>query len=270
MIRFAGSKINIGLRVTEKRPDGYHNIESIFYPIPLNDVVEVVKASSNDLDLEITGIPIDGDLKKNLVYKAWHLLHEQHGISGSKAALLKCIPMGAGLGGGSSDAANMLLALNELYNLQLSFTQLEAYAALLGSDCPFFIENKPKFVTGRGEILSPISLSLSGHHLVIIHPRVHVSTPLAYSMITPHPADVDLRSLAELPLDQWHTIAKNDFQEPMCKAFPAIREALIMIENMNPAYAAMTGSGSAVYGLFTKKPQLPEVPKNWFVKILEL
>ena len=270
MIRFAGSKINIGLRVTEKRPDGFHNIESIFYPIPLNDVIEAVPANDDDLSLQIEGIHIDGDIKQNLVYKAWQLLRDRHTISGNKAALLKCVPTGAGLGGGSSDAANMLLLLNDLNNLKLPTTLLEEYAAMLGSDCPFFIENTPKYVTGRGEILSPIELSLAGYHLMLIHPKVHVSTPVAYSMITPHPADVDLRALIDLPVDQWHSVAQNDFQTPMCNAFPAIREALNIVAFANPLFSSMTGSGSAVYGLFDKEPEMPETPENWFSKIVKL
>ncbi|MBI1267071.1 MAG: 4-(cytidine 5'-diphospho)-2-C-methyl-D-erythritol kinase [Cryomorphaceae bacterium] len=270
MIRFASSKINIGLRVTEKRPDGFHNIESIFYPIPLNDVMEAVPATTDDLSLQTEGIHIDGDVKQNLVFKAWQLLRDQHAISGNKAALLKCIPTGAGLGGGSSDAANMLLLLNDLHNLNLSTPQLEKYAAMLGSDCPFFIENKPKYVTGRGEILSPIALSLAGYYLLLIHPKVHVSTPVAYSMITPYAADVDLREIIELPVDQWHTIAKNDFQTPMCNAFPAIREALDIVTSATPLFSSMTGSGSAVYGIFEKEPAMPVIPENWFSKIVKL
>lgn len=270
MIRFAGSKINIGLRVIEKRPDGFHNIESIFYPIPLNDVLEAVPSPINTCNLAIEGIAIEGDINQNLVFKAWKLLHDTYGIGGCNAALLKCIPTGAGLGGGSSDAANMLCILNDLYHLNLPSQNLEELAAILGSDCPFFIENKPKYVTGRGEILQPIQLSLSGYYLLLLHPQVHISTPIAYSLVTPHAADVDLRVLTETPINQWGNIATNDFQGPLCSKYPAIREAMEKIDGAKPLFHAMTGSGSAVYGIFKEEPSMPDIPSNWYARILKL
>lgn len=274
MIRFPKAKINIGLHITEKRPDGYHNIESVFYPVNFNDVLEAVKAPHGDCKLEVLKLTIDGDPKANLVYKAWELLHRRHGIGGVDAYLIKNIPMGAGLGGGSSDGAHMLVLLNDLFELNLDTTTLEHYAAELGSDCPFFIEETARFVSGRGERLEPCTLSLKGYHLVLIHPGIHVGTKEAYSLITPrsiHPqkenfetASKQLRHLADAPIETWPAIAVNDFQYPVCAAFEGITPALDLLKSHGAIFTSMSGSGSAVYGIFEHLPKIEEHP-GWTV-----
>lgn len=274
MIRFPKAKINIGLYITEKRPDGYHNIESIFYPVSFNDVIEAVKAPHSDCNLTVLKLAIDGDPKANLVYKAWELLHRRHGIGGVDAWLIKNIPMGAGLGGGSSNGAHMLVLLNELFELGLSTETLENYAAELGSDCPFFIQETPRLVSGRGEILEPCDVNLTGLHLVLIHPGIHVGTKEAYSLITPrsiHPqkensenASLRLRNLANTSIGDWQSIAVNDFEKPVCAVYEGIAPALDLLRSKGALFTSMSGSGSAVYGLFDRMPQLPEHP-GWTV-----
>lgn len=279
MIRFPKAKINIGLYITEKRPDGYHNIESVFYPVNFNDVLEAVKAPHTDCNLEVLNLPIAGNPNDNLVYKAWELLHRRHGIGGIDAWLIKNIPMGAGLGGGSSDGAHMLVLLNALFDLQLSTETLENYAAELGSDCPFFIQEVPRFVSGRGEVLAPCEVNLSGYHVVLIHPGIHVGTREAYSLITPrsiHPqkekpenASLRLHNLAEASISDWQNIAVNDFEEPVCAAYEGITPALDLLRSKGALFTSMSGSGSAVYGIFDRVPEL-EAPPAWTVYTAEL
>lgn len=265
MIRFPAAKINIGLAITERRSDGYHTIESVFYPVPFYDALEAVPADHGACNLSVSGLPIAGDQTNNLVVRAWEVLHRAHQIPGVDAALLKRIPMGAGLGGGSSDGAHMLLLLNDLFDLQLSTAQLEVYAAALGSDCPFFIRQKPAFVTGRGEVLESLELDLSGWWLMLIHPGIHVGTKEAYGLISPCRADADLRDAVQLNPAEWKMHIKNDFQVPVIERFPEIQEAIGALEAAGAVYTAMSGSGSAVYGLFLEAPTAPQTPSHWSV-----
>lgn len=273
MIRFPGAKINIGLYVTSKRDDGYHNIESVFYPLPIHDVLEAVPSKESACNLDVRGLPIEGDLSNNLVNKAWQLLHEAHGIPGVEAMLFKNIPMGAGLGGGSSDGAHMLLLLNELFNLQLSEVALLDFAAGLGSDCPFFIRNEAAYVSGRGELLSPLPLSLKENWLALIHPGIHVGTAEAYGLIQPSDPSlwvpllaerkIDLRELGNMERTLWPQIALNQFEAPVCKRHPQISEAIKVLKDAGAWFQSMSGSGSAVYGLFQSQPELPMLPDGW-------
>jgi 4-diphosphocytidyl-2-C-methyl-D-erythritol kinase len=260
MIVFPNCKINIGLYVTSKRADGYHSLESLFFPVPWYDVLEVVHQSDEGITWSSSGLPIQGDSNDNLCVKAYRLMQERHGITGVQAHLHKLIPMGAGLGGGSSNAAFMLKALNSLFALQLSEPVLESYAAELGSDCPFFVRNRPAFVTGRGEILQPSSLSLSGLHIVLLHPKVHISTAQAFQRLTPRPAPYCLQDLAALPHTEWQQRVSNDFEPAMFSDHPsvaALKETLIA---HGAFYASMSGSGSTVYGLFHSPPSLEAMP----------
>lgn len=263
MIRFPKAKINIGLYVTGKRPDGYHNIESVFYPIPIADALEAVKAKHNTCQITIHGLPVSGATEQNLIYKAWQLLHESHHIGGVDVWLIKQIPMGAGLGGGSSDGAHMLMLLNELFELDLDHQTLETYAARLGSDCPFFIHEAPAFVTGRGDVMQPINIDLSGKYLALIHPGVHVGTQEAYSLISPAPPNGDLQSLTSLPMEQWANLAVNDFEKPVSKTYPVVNDALQMMRSRSATFASMSGSGSAVYGIFEHDPETFDLPVGW-------
>lgn len=279
MIRFPKAKINIGLFIAEKRPDGYHNIESVFYPVNFNDVLEAVRAPHADCKLEVLGKTIDGDPKANLVYKAWELLHHRHGIGGVDAWLIKNIPMGAGLGGGSSDGAHMLVLLNELFQLGLSIETLENYASELGSDCPFFIREEPRLVSGRGDVLAPCKVNLKGYHLVLIHPNVHVGTKEAYGLITPrsiHPqkdsfknASKRLRNLDEVPVADWQSLVLNDFEAPITAAFEGIAPALELLKSAGAIFTSMSGSGSAIYGIFDHPPKINQEP-GWTIYSTEL
>ena len=266
MIAFANAKINLGLFVTERRPDGFHNLESIFLPVSLSDVVEAVRMDGDNIRFSTQGRAIDGDIETNLCVKAYRLLNRDFQLGGVDATMLKNIPIGAGLGGGSSDGAHMLKLLNHLFDLNLSTEQLQHYAAQLGSDCPFFIENSPCYVHGRGELLEPIDVSLKGQHLVIVHPGIHVSTAEAYRGIVPKPAPFNLRQLSELPKEQWQRVITNDFEDSVCKQHTAIAELIEKLLDAGAWYARMSGSGSAVYGFFDEPVELKQVAPSYFVQ----
>ncbi len=266
MIAFANAKINLGLFVTERRSDGFHNLESIFLPVSLCDVVEVVLTESEDIVFTTQGRTIDGDIETNLCVRAYRLLKRDFNLGGVEATMLKNVPIGAGLGGGSSDGAHMLKLLNTIFNLQLSIEQLQEYAAQLGSDCPFFIENKPAYVHGRGELLEPIDLPLSGQHLAIIHPGIHVSTSEAYGGIVPRRATFDLRRIERLPREEWQQCVTNDFEETVCKNHPAISELIDSLLKQGSWYARMSGSGSAVFGFFDRPIELKSINPSYFVQ----
>lgn len=256
MILFPNAKINIGLNVTEKRLDGYHSIETVFYPIPLTDVLEIIPDKSTHMDLQITGIELDHPKGSNLVEKAWQKLHDQYEIQGCKALLNKIIPFGAGLGGGSSDASFCLKGLSELNNLDLSNEELENIAASIGADCPFFIENTPQYATGIGNILTPIDFSLAGKYIVLVKPNMEVSTKEAYDGITPKAAEHSISLIKAMPLKDWKHVIKNDFETPVFKKYPVIRDLKTKLYDLGAVYASMSGSGSAVYGIYDNKPDL--------------
>jgi 4-diphosphocytidyl-2-C-methyl-D-erythritol kinase len=265
MIAFANVKINLGLYVTERRSDGYHNLESIFLPVSLSDVVEAIRTEGNGIRFTTQGRTIDGDIESNLCVKAYRLLSRDFELGGVEATMLKNVPIGAGLGGGSSDGAHMLKILNELFNLQLSTEQLQAYAAQLGSDCPFFIDNKPCFVHGRGELLDPIALPPIDAHVVIIHPGIHVGTADAYRGIRPSPAAFDLRTLGELPRNQWQAAVTNDFESVVFALHPSIAELKASLMEQGAWYCSMSGSGSAVFAFFDAPVELVGIEPTYFV-----
>jgi 4-diphosphocytidyl-2-C-methyl-D-erythritol kinase len=269
MLFFPNAKVNLGLYVTEKRNDGFHNIESIFVPIKLCDVLDIIHSSDDQFELKVLGITIDGDAENNICTKAWKLMHEQHGIGGVKCELLKNIPTGAGLGGGSSDGAFMLVALNQLFNLNLSNQQLKEYSATLGSDCPFFIENKPKFVFGRGEFLEDVELDLKSYFISVVHPGVHVSTPKAYSLIQPTAADINLRQISSMSIDTWRNTLTNQFEAPIAQLHPEIGAIKEKLYDAGAIFAAMSGSGSAVIGIFSEQQNLTHLFPNYFCQTVE-
>ena len=265
MIAFANAKINLGLYVTERRVDGFHNLESIFLPVSLSDVVEAVRIDGDDIVFSAQGRSIDGDSETNLCVRAYRLLQRDFKLGGVEATMLKNVPIGAGLGGGSSDGAHMLKLLNTIFNLELSSEQLQAYAAQLGSDCPFFIENKSCYVHGRGELIDPIELRLKGQHVVIIHPGIHVSTAEAYRGIVPRRSPFDLRQIERLPREVWQQSVTNDFEETVCKNHPAIEELIQTLLHEGAWYARMSGSGSAVFGFFDEPVELKSIDPSFFV-----
>lgn len=270
MIDFPNCKINIGLHVTEKRADGYHNIETVFYPLPKNDVLEVITSSTNETTLNATGIKVTDNSNDNLCIKAYHLLKNDFPqLPAVNIYLHKNIPAGAGLGAGSANGAFTLLLLNKKYNLNLSEQQLIDYALELGSDCPFFIKNKPCFATGRGEILEEINVDLKGYSFLIINPRIHINTGWAFSQITPQQPKYSLKEIIQKPVEEWKRFITNEFQQAACVAHPAIQETIDKLYNANAVYAAMTGTGSTVYGIF-KKEEIPslEFDKDWMTRIV--
>jgi len=264
MLVFPNAKINLGLYVTEKRTDGFHNIESIFLPVALCDALDVVPSNNNNFQMEILGAIIEGNIEDNICAKAWRLLHREYNVAGIRSELLKNIPMGAGLGGGSADGAFMLKLLDEIFNLKLSTKKLEEHAAELGSDCPFFIENKPKFVSGRGESLADIDFSLKGYFATIVHPAIHVSTPKAFSLIKPEPATTNLRNIASIPMNEWKDRIVNQFEKPIAALHPQILEIKQELYHQGALYASMSGSGSAVFGIFKEKKDLKAEFPNYF------
>lgn len=260
MIVFPNCKINIGLLVLGKREDGYHDLETIFYPVPLNDALEAIKAT--EFSFTTSGLVINGTNEDNLCVKAYQLLQEKHGIAAVKMHLHKAIPMGAGLGGGSADGAFTLLLLNQLFQLQLDKDTLIRYALELGSDCPFFIINQPVIATGRGEIMTPVSLpQLSGRHIILVNPGIHISTGKAFSMVQPRASAGQLAKVPDLPIDQWQAIAINDFEGTLVPEYATIREIRDTLYDKGALFASMTGTGSTVYGIFDKSPGQPG---NWF------
>lgn len=249
MLSFPNAKINLGLHIVGKRPDGYHDLETIFYPVKLYDAVEIVPLNSGETTFSSEGIAIP-DEGVNLCERAYQLIKQDFDIPAVGIHLLKKIPIGAGMGGGSADGAFVLKMLNENFNLQLPVVQLEAYAKQLGADCPFFIENKAVYATGTGTDFSPIEVDLSAYYIVIINPNIHISTAEAYSGVLPKTPEFDLRSIIQLPIQEWKYYLNNDFELTVFEQFPKIKELKDTMYSSGALYAAMSGSGSSVYGIF--------------------
>ncbi len=253
MITFPNAKINIGLNITARRPDGYHNIETLFYPIALCDILEIVPSCNNETTLSITGIEVDGDIEHNLVMKAYKLLQSQYRLPAVEIHLHKVIPFGAGLGGGSSDAAYTLGMLRDMFALPLSDDDLALCASQLGADCPFFIYNKPLIATGIGNEFAPIDFSLKGKHIVLVKPSISVSTAQAYSQVTPCPPDTPLCQRVAFPIDRWRDRVVNDFEKSVFPIHPRIAAIKQRLYDMGAEYASMSGSGSSVFGIFNEQ-----------------
>lgn len=251
MILYPNAKINIGLNIVEKRPDGYHNIETVFYPIGLSDILSVEPSESCfDYSFSSDGIAIGGDPEDNLIIKAYRLLQSEYEIPPVDISLVKQIPFGAGLGGGSADAAFMLKALNKLFKLQISTKKLEKFAGELGADCPVFIRNKAVFASGIGNVFTPLELSLKDYFLLLVKPDIHVSTPEAYSLVVPEKPQNSLLELIKQPINEWRDILKNDFEKSVFARYPEIEKIKENMYNLGAIYASMSGSGSSVYGIF--------------------
>ena len=261
MITFPNIKINLGLSITEKRPDGYHNLETVFYPVALEDALEIRTSpeAQQKFTLHQHGMEIAGNPENNLVVKAYLLLDKEFHLPPVEIHLYKHIPSGAGLGGGSSDAAFMLKVLNEHYNLQLSDNQLEDYAATLGADCAFFIKNTPTYAEGIGNIFSPIELSLKGYRIMIVKPDVFVSTREAFANIRPHRPEYPVREVIRRPVAEWKDTLINDFEASVFPQYPVIGEIKEELYHQGAIYASMSGSGSSVFGLFAAGTTLPEI-----------
>ncbi|MBQ1972893.1 MAG: 4-(cytidine 5'-diphospho)-2-C-methyl-D-erythritol kinase [Paraprevotella sp.] len=271
MITLPNAKINLGLNITEKRPDGYHNLETIFYPIPLQDAIEVRlrdndetdpkaddallpptenKIITDDYTLQIAGTPLEGNADSNLVIKAFRLVKDEFNLPPLSIHMFKHIPSGAGLGGGSADAAFMLKLLNDKFNLGMTNDDMEQRIAPLGADCAFFVRNTPVFATGIGNIFTPIQCSLSGWHLVLVKPDTFVSTKEAYAKIRPQKPATPLTEIINQPIEEWRYLMINDFEESIFPEHPEIAAIKDKLYDMGATYASMSGSGSSVFGLF--------------------
>jgi 4-diphosphocytidyl-2-C-methyl-D-erythritol kinase len=258
MISFPNAKINLGLTIISQRPDGYHNIETVFYPIHLCDALEIVPAKGEKGTFTQTGLPIGDDPQKNLVIKAYHLLKACYELPEIDIYLHKNIPFGAGLGGGSADAAFMLKLLNDFAGLQLPVRQLEEYALTIGADCPFFIQNQPVFAEGTGNIFTPINLSLEGYYLVLVKPEIHVSTQEAYAGVKPRPPAESILEIIQTPVTDWKNRLVNDFESSVSLKYPGIEVIKQKLYTKGAVYASMSGSGSSVFGIFEQPEALEE------------
>lgn len=281
MITFPCAKINLGLNIVRKRSDGYHDLETVFYPVPLCDALEIKLMdekfpSETPCDLKVTGNAVDCDEQANLVVKAYHLLAADYCLPRVHTHLFKNIPSQAGLGGGSSDAAYMIRLLDERFRLNIGNPEMERYAAKLGADCAFFISSEPAYAEGIGDQLMPADgpkKDLSGYYLAIVKPDVAVSTREAYATITPHIPVKCCRDIVRQPIDTWKDELVNDFEAPVFAIHPILADIKQRLYDMGAAYAAMSGSGSALFGIFRKEPQEEDMGRAFsgmFHKVVRL
>jgi 4-diphosphocytidyl-2-C-methyl-D-erythritol kinase len=266
MIFFPNAKINIGLFITSRRRDGYHNLESVFHPIGLSDILEIKERTYREPIFTTTGIPLDTEYENNLCYKAYKLVSRHFNIPPVSFHLHKIIPPGSGLGGGSSDAAFTLKALKSLFKLDAGRDELMEMAMQLGSDCPFFIENSPAYVWEKGNQMENFDPQLKGQYLAVVVPQVHISTRHAYQGINPRQRPFPLKELIEkTPFDQWADYITNDFETPVFKAKPQLEGIKHSLYEEGAWFASLSGSGSAVYGLFSHPSNLKDGFGNSFV-----
>jgi 4-diphosphocytidyl-2-C-methyl-D-erythritol kinase len=259
VILFPYAKINIGLQVIAKRPDGFHHINTLFYPLPFCDVLEL--APAEETALHLTGLPVEGSADDNLCIKAYRILQKYYKLPPVTIRLHKIIPTGSGLGGGSSDASHTLLALNKLFSLQCPEQQLMDYAARLGSDCSFFIQPKPALAEGRGEILHPMEICLPGYYVLLVKPPIQVSTAEAYANIIPQQPAQPLQTLVNLPVTEWRGRVCNDFEAGVFARHPELAVIKNALYDKGAIYAAMSGSGATVFGLFADEKTGQEARK---------
>lgn len=272
MVVFPNCKINLGLNIIRKRDDGFHDLETIFYPVAVKDCFEIISSGNNENAVEYTssGLAIDGAAENNLCIKAYHLLKKDFPqLPAIKMHLHKAIPMGAGLGGGSADGAFALKLLNEKFRLELSTEQLLDYAAQLGSDGPFFIINKPCFASGRGEILEEITVDLSPYKIILINPGIHINTAWAFTQLQPTLPLRSIREIIQQPVTIWKDGLKNDFENAVFATHPEIKKIKETLYELGAAYAAMSGSGSTVFGLFEKGKEVEfNFSEKYFIKVV--
>ncbi|WP_061868775.1 4-(cytidine 5'-diphospho)-2-C-methyl-D-erythritol kinase [Prevotella intermedia] len=276
MIVYPNCKINLGLNVVRKRTDGYHDLETVFYPVPLTDKLEAVVGNGADgtCSLSLSGNPIEGNAADNLIVKAYNLLAADHRLPHIDFDLEKHIPSQAGLGGGSSDATYTLRLLNELCQLHLDSPTLQRYAARLGADCAFFVTAEPSFATGIGDILTPMAdecAHLKGLYLLIVKPSVAISTAQAFSFVKPQPPIIKCKEVVAQPIDEWRDRLGNDFEVSIFNIHPEIRSIKQQLYSMGATYAQMSGSGSAFFGIFNEAPtRLPAAFDGMFTYLCQL
>jgi 4-diphosphocytidyl-2-C-methyl-D-erythritol kinase len=270
VIAFPNCKINLGLNILERRIDGFHNLETVFYPIVLQDGLEIVQSTLPETSITTSGLTIDADKEQNICFKAYQLLKKKfEDLPAVKIHLHKVIPSGAGLGGGSADGAFTLLLLNKKFNLGLKEDQLMNYALQLGSDCPFFIKNKPCYAKERGEILEEINLDFPAYKIVLINPGIHINTAWAFSKINPSKDRKSLKEIIQKPIDSWKEELTNDFEEPVFAEYPEIKKIKETLYYQGAIFSSLSGSGSTVYGLFQKEAALNfDFPSHYFIKLI--
>ncbi len=271
MVTFPNCKINLGLNILQKRDDGFHDIETVFYPVPITDILEIISSSENKTQFNNTGIPT-GDHENNLCLKAFHLVKKDFPeLPEIKMHLHKIIPIGAGLGGGSADAVFTLRLLDKKYNLNISNQQLFDYTLQLGSDCPFFLLNQPCLASGRGEILKPVQLSLSAYKMLIVNPGIHINTKEIFQKITPSFPLKKIKEIIQQPLSAWKDELINDFEKIIFAKHPRIKEIKENLYHHGAVYAAMTGTGSTVFGIFNENEDINYlIEKGYFHKWVSL
>jgi 4-diphosphocytidyl-2-C-methyl-D-erythritol kinase len=269
MVVFPNAKINLGLHITEKRADGYHNIESVFYPIPLTEALEITENKLNKNNFDAIGIDIPKDGKLNLVEQAWEIVNDYIPIPRVDLELLKSIPIGAGLGGGSSDAAFCITGLNKLFNLEIPETKMLEMAGKLGADCAFFVKNKATYAEGVGDEFSDYEVSLAGKFLVLVYPNIHVSTPIAYKHVIPSKPKYNIKAILKTPIKEWKGKLENNFEASVIKEYPLIGTIKNALYKQGALYASMSGSGSSIFGIYETEPKVSfeENVQHWTLKL---
>jgi 4-diphosphocytidyl-2-C-methyl-D-erythritol kinase len=267
MVIFPNAKINIGLNILRKREDGYHEIETLFYPIGLKDALEYVANGKDQLNFESSGLALDIRPEENIVSKAYRMLQEEFSLPGMDIHLHKVIPSGAGLGGGSADAAFFLKSVNEHFELKISAGKLKSMAGRLGADCAFFLENKPAYATGTGDQLSTFDVSLKGFHLLLVKPPFAIDTKAAYAGVHPRVFPLDFKRLINTGISEWRNFVKNDFEQSLFLKFPELSHLHKRLSGMGALYVSMSGSGSSVYGIFEKEQIIGknDFPSDFFI-----
>ncbi len=249
------AKINIGLNIVSKRPNGYHNLQTVFYPIPITDAIEIrqIEKPVEPYEFETSGIFVPGIAKENLVVKVFLALQKEFDLPPISINLAKHIPVGAGLGGGSSDCAFMMKMLNDFFSLDFSIEEMQSRLSAFGADCSFFVRNKPVFAEGVGDEFSPIGITLKGYFIVLIKPNIHISTQQAYSVVTPSMPAANLKDiLTTEQVSQWRSRVNNDFEKFLFPLYPELVTIKNTLYDMGAIYASMSGSGSAIYGIFDR------------------
>lgn len=263
MIDFPVCKINLGLNIIQKRPDGFHNIETVFYPVKWTDALEIIEGGDLSFELFITGLKVEGNVEENIIFKAYKLLSENHKLPNLKVYLHKVLPMGAGLGGGSSDAAFFLKLANKQLKLNLSTKKLTEMARKLGSDCAFFIENTPVFARGKGDEFEAINVDLSQYHILVVYPGINSNTKEAYEGVVPVQPSRSVKDIVtKEPIEKWKDLLVNDFEKSIFKKYPEIEKLKSDLYKSGATYASLSGSGSAVFGIFKEKPEI-SFPENY-------
>lgn len=267
MIDFPVCKINLGLNITEKRPDGYHNIETVFYPVKWSDAIEIIEGGDKPFSLSISGLKVEGNSEENIIFKAYKLLSEACQLPNLKVYLHKVLPMGAGLGGGSSDAAFFLKLANRQLKLNLSTEKLTEIAKKLGADCAFFIESTPVFAKGKGDEFESIKVDLNGYHILVVYPGIHSNTKEAYEGAVPYKPSRAVKDIvSKEPIGNWKTLLINDFEKSIFKKYPEIEKLKNDLYKNGALYSSLSGSGSAVFGIFKEKPEI-SFPLHYIVFI---